>query len=91
MLERDVGATMYPAIRIHLDGKPRIPCHRDRESCAARLPPHRSLHEVVHLRDLGASHAVEQVDAAPVHLHATRRALPPRQEALRELESEHLV
>ena len=78
MFERDVRATMYSANRIHLDGKPRIPCHRDRESRAARLPPHPSLHEVVRLRDLGASHAVEQVDAAPVHLRATRRALPPR-------------
>jgi hypothetical protein len=80
MLERDVGATMYPANRIHLDGKPRIPCHRDREYRAARLPPHPSLHEVVRL-----------LDAAPFHLRATRRALPPRQEALRELEFEHLV
>ena len=55
------------------------------------LPPHQSLDEVVRLLDPGASHAVKQVDAAPVHLHATRRALPPRQEARRELESEHLV
>jgi hypothetical protein len=52
MLERDVGATVYPASRIHLGGKPWIPGHRDRESRAARLPPHPSLHEVVRLRDL---------------------------------------